>query len=65
MDPQGSRGLEKGLFFEGPEGQEISYAVRLTFTTTNNQAEYGALIVGLELAKAVKADKVKTELIPN
>ena len=26
---------------------------------TNNQAEYEALIAGLELAKAVKADKVK------
>ena len=48
-----------------PEGEEISYTVRLKFTATNNQAEYEALIAGLELAKAVKADKVKTELIPN
>ena len=44
---------------EGPEGEEISYAVKLEFTTTNNQVEYEALIACLELAKAVKADRVK------
>ena len=44
---------------EGPEGEEISYAVRLEFTATNNQEEYEALIVGLELVKAVKTDRVK------
>ena len=46
---------------EGSEGEEISYAVRLEFTATNNQTEYEALIAGLELAKAVKADKVKIQ----
>lgn len=44
---------------ESPNGKEISYVVRLEFKATNNQAEYEALIVGLELAQAVRANKVK------
>ena len=44
---------------EGSEGEEISYAVKLEFAATNNQVEYEALIAGLELAKAVKTDRVK------
>ncbi|XP_024035603.1 uncharacterized protein LOC112096410 [Citrus clementina] len=55
----GERGSGAGIVLEGPEGEEISYAVRLEFATTNNQAEYEALIAGLELAKAVKANRVK------
>ena len=31
----------------------------MEFTATNNQAEYEALIAGLELAKVVKVDRVK------
>ncbi|XP_052295858.1 uncharacterized protein LOC127901870 [Citrus sinensis] len=55
----GERGSGAGIVLEGPEGEEISYAVKLEFAATNNQAEYKALIAGLELAKAVKADRVK------
>ena len=44
---------------ESPRGEEISYAVKFEFTATNNQAEYEALITGLELAKSVKTDRVK------
>ncbi|XP_024039511.1 uncharacterized protein LOC112098123 [Citrus clementina] len=55
----GERGSGAGIVLEGPEGEEISYAVKLEFATTNNQAEYEALIAGLELARAVKADRVK------
>ena len=33
--------------------------MKLEFTATNNQAEYEALIAGLELAKALKTDGVK------
>ncbi|XP_052292053.1 uncharacterized protein LOC127900838 [Citrus sinensis] len=55
----GERGSGAGIVLEGPEGEEISYAIKLEFAATNNQAEYEALIAGLELAKAVKADRVK------
>ena len=32
--------------------------IRLDFPTTNNEAEYKALVVGLDLAKAVGAENV-------
>ncbi|KAH9684964.1 Ribonuclease H [Citrus sinensis] len=60
----GEQGSGVGIVLEGPEGEKISYAVKLEFTATNNQAEYEALIAGLELAKAVKADKVKIRIDP-
>ncbi|KAL2253185.1 UNVERIFIED_CONTAM: Gag-Pol polyprotein [Sesamum indicum] len=39
-----------GILIEGPGGIEIEVAVRLSFSTTNNEAEYEALVLGLELA---------------
>ena len=55
----GEQGSRAGIVLVGPEGDEISYVVRLKFTATNNQAEYEALIAGLELAKIVKTNKVR------
>ncbi|KAH9768959.1 hypothetical protein KPL71_011812 [Citrus sinensis] len=52
-------GFGAEIVLEGPEREEIFYAIRLEFMATNNQAKYEALIAELELAKAVKADKVK------
>ncbi|KAL0355818.1 UNVERIFIED_CONTAM: hypothetical protein Sradi_4028700 [Sesamum radiatum] len=34
----------------GPDGVEIEVAARLSFPTTNNEAEYEALVLGLQLA---------------
>ncbi|KAL2236614.1 UNVERIFIED_CONTAM: Retrovirus-related Pol polyprotein from transposon [Sesamum indicum] len=39
-----------GILIEGPGGMEIEVAVRLSFPVTNNEAEYEALLLGLELA---------------
>ncbi|KAL2253433.1 UNVERIFIED_CONTAM: hypothetical protein Sindi_0138000 [Sesamum indicum] len=39
-----------GILIEGPGGIEMEIAIRLSFTVTNNEAEYEALILGLELA---------------
>ena len=36
-----------------PEGETLKYAVSLQFTTTKNEAEYEALLIGLSLAKAL------------
>ena len=55
----GEQGSGAEIVLKDPEGEEISYAVKLEFTATNNQTEYEALIAGLELAKAMKADRVK------
>ena len=40
------------------EGDEIECMVRLDFPTTNNEAEYEALVAGLDLAKATGAVRV-------
>ncbi|XP_058189286.1 uncharacterized protein LOC131306874 [Rhododendron vialii] len=47
-----------GLILTSPKGQRLSYALRFEFKTTNNEAEYEALVVGLELASAVGASHV-------
>ncbi|XP_058181218.1 uncharacterized protein LOC131299652 [Rhododendron vialii] len=47
-----------GLILTSPKGQRLSYALRFEFKATNNEAEYEALVVGLELAKAVGANHV-------
>ncbi|KAL2249877.1 UNVERIFIED_CONTAM: Retrovirus-related Pol polyprotein from transposon [Sesamum indicum] len=39
-----------GILIQGPKGVEIEVATRLSFLVTNNEAEYEALILGLELA---------------
>ena len=40
------------------EGEEIEFMVHLDFLTTYNEAEYEALVAGLDLAKAVRATSV-------
>ncbi|KAL2226838.1 UNVERIFIED_CONTAM: Retrovirus-related Pol polyprotein from transposon [Sesamum indicum] len=39
-----------GVLIQGPKGVEIEVAARLSFPVTNNEAEYEALVLGLELA---------------
>ena len=47
-----------GVVLCSPEGDEIKCMVQLDFATTNNEAEYEALLVGLDLAKAAGATSV-------
>ena len=46
---QHSRGA--GVAMQTPEGDKIECMIRLGFLTTNNEAEYEALIAGLDLAR--------------
>ena len=41
-----------GVVLRSLEGDEIERMVRLDFPTTNNEAEYEALVAGLDLTKA-------------
>ena len=41
-----------------PEGDKIECMVRLDFPTTNNEVEYEALVIGLDLAKAAGVTSV-------
>ncbi|GKA62134.1 reverse transcriptase domain-containing protein [Tanacetum coccineum] len=43
-----------GLMLVNPEGKEYTYALRFEFETTNNEAEYEALLDGLRIAKEMK-----------
>ena len=49
---------EPGVVMLTPEGDKIECMIRLDFPTTNNKAEYEALIAGLDLAKAAGAKNV-------
>ena len=47
-----------GVVIETPDGDKIECMIRLDFPTTNNEAEYEALVVGLNLAKAAGAENM-------
>ncbi|GKB30795.1 reverse transcriptase domain-containing protein [Tanacetum coccineum] len=49
-EASGSDGSRAGLILIVPDGKEIPYALRFDLPTSNNEAEYEALIAGLELA---------------
>ncbi|GKB08908.1 reverse transcriptase domain-containing protein [Tanacetum coccineum] len=43
-----------GMMLVSPEGKEYTYALRFEFVTTNNEAEYEALLAGLRIAKEME-----------
>ncbi|GJT59612.1 reverse transcriptase domain-containing protein [Tanacetum coccineum] len=47
-------GLGAGLMLIDPEGKEYTYALRFEFETTNNEADYEALLVGLRIAQEME-----------
>ena len=44
-------GSGAGLILTSPEGMEFTYALRFEFDTSNNEAEYEALLAGLRIAE--------------
>ncbi|GJX94881.1 reverse transcriptase domain-containing protein [Tanacetum coccineum] len=51
-----------GLVLAGPSGVEYAYALRLTFTSTNNEAEYEALLAGLRIARMMNVLWIKVKV---
>ena len=47
-----------GVILKSPKGDKLRYAARLEYQTTNNEAEYEALLKGLKLAKSLGAESV-------
>ncbi|GJZ30904.1 reverse transcriptase domain-containing protein [Tanacetum coccineum] len=47
-----------GLILIDPEGVEYSYALRLNFSNSNNDAEYEALLAELRIAVGIKVKKM-------
>ena len=46
------------MVIQTPEGDKIECMIRLDFPTTNNEAEYEALVAGLDLTKAAGAENM-------
>ena len=47
-----------GVVIQTSEGDKIQCMIRLDFLTTNNEAEYEALVAGLDLAKVAGAENI-------
>ena len=48
-----------GILLVGLDKEEFKYSIKFTFPITNNTAEYEALLAGLQLAKRIRAEKVR------
>ena len=46
------------MIIQTPKGDKIECMIRLDFPTTNNEAEYEALVAGLDLTKAAGAENM-------
>ena len=46
-------GAEAGLILTSPKGVVVEYALHFDFLTSNNEAEYEALIADLRMAKEI------------
>jgi len=53
------RGAGIGILLVSPQGKKYEFSLPIVATSTNNQAEYQALIKGLELLKEVRAVAVE------
>ncbi|XP_063947569.1 uncharacterized protein LOC108203383 [Daucus carota subsp. sativus] len=54
-----TKGSGAGLVLQSPDGFTVEYAIKLDFPTTNNEAEYEALIDGLGLARTLRVRNLK------
>ena len=54
-----NRGAGIGIVLISPRGKKYEFSLLIFATSTNNQAEYQALIKGLELLKEVHADAIE------
>ena len=54
-----AQGSGAGHILTSPEGIDIEYALRFGFRTSNNEAEYEAVIAGLNLAHSLEVDQLE------
>ena len=54
-----AQGSGAGLILTSPDGIDVEYALRFRFQASNNEAEYEAVIVGLNLAHSMEADQLE------
>nr|GEZ78349.1 reverse transcriptase domain-containing protein [Tanacetum cinerariifolium] len=56
------KGSGAGLVLIGGSGIEYTYALRLTFPSTNNEAEYEALLTGLRIARQMNISNIEVKV---
>nr|GEX29398.1 reverse transcriptase domain-containing protein [Tanacetum cinerariifolium] len=56
------KGSGAGLVLIGPSGIEYTYVLRLTFPSTNNKAEYEALLAGLRIARQMNISNIEVKV---
>ncbi|GJY04561.1 reverse transcriptase domain-containing protein [Tanacetum coccineum] len=56
------KGSRVGLVLIDPSGVEHTYALRLTFDSTNNKAEYEALLAGLRITRRMNIQKLEAKV---
>ena len=54
-----SQGSGEGLILTSPDGIDVEYALRFGFQASNNEAEYEAVIAGLNLAHSMEANQLE------
>ena len=54
-----AQGSRAGLILTSPEGIDIEYALIFGFQASNNEAEYEAVIAGLNLAHSLEVDQLE------
>nr|CAN81178.1 hypothetical protein VITISV_004998 [Vitis vinifera] len=54
-----SSGSGVGLLLQSPTGEHLEQAIRLGFSASNNEAEYEAILSGLDLAFALSVSKLR------
>ena len=54
-----AQGSGAGLILTSPEGIDIKYELRFGFHASNNEAEYEAVIAGLNLAHSLEVDQLE------
>ncbi|XP_021771681.1 uncharacterized protein LOC110735803 [Chenopodium quinoa] len=62
-------GSGAGVVITSPEGKNFEYALKFSFKASNNEAEYEAVVAGLELCIALEAEhvclKTDSQLVAN
>ncbi|XP_071739595.1 uncharacterized protein [Rutidosis leptorrhynchoides] len=54
-----AEGACAGLVLTTPSGEEHTYALRFNFDVTNNEVEYEALLVGVNIAHKIHVTKLR------
>ena len=54
-----SQGSGVGLILNSPDGIDVEYSLKFGFQASNNEAEYEAVIAGLNLTHSMEADQLE------